>query len=600
MKIDLGKNAQLDLKRLVTSRLLVQANSGGGKSWALRRILEQTHGHVQQIVIDPEDEFYTLREKHDYILIRHDGGDAIPEIRSAELLARRLLELGVSAIIDLYELSPRDRREWVKRFLNALTNSPKVLWHPLLLVLDEAHEFCPEQGRGGKKDDSKTGCAEAVILFMSKGRKRGFCGILATQRISKLNKDAAAEANNKLIGRAVIDVDRKRAAEELGFTTKEDVLSLRLLDPGTFFAFGPALFDDVTKIKTGAVHTTHPEAGDVIAPVAPPKSKVKSILAKLADLPKEADQERATVADLQLQVRTLRAELDRAEKAQPKATVEIQRKEILVVTEAQLRKAEKLFDRIANLRASEIKRTDELVGKLSIMLSELSAAIAKANGPHADGIQGNFTQETAPPGIDQVKSAPKISRPEPPKVARPGVAADVVSSSADSFHGSGEIDLPPRRQRLLNALLFFEQLGQTSAARSHVSFFCEVSPTSSTFEKDLSALRSAGLLDYPSSGFIALTDAGRAEASIPIRISLREFQEKVCRLLPPRREKIARALIANYPQALSREDLAANVGSSETSSTFEKDLSAMRSAGLLDYPGKNLVVATDSMFPNLP
>lgn len=41
------------------TRLLVQANSGGGKSWALWRFLEQTHGQVQHHVIDPEGEFAT-------------------------------------------------------------------------------------------------------------------------------------------------------------------------------------------------------------------------------------------------------------------------------------------------------------------------------------------------------------------------------------------------------------------------------------------------------------------------------------------------------------------------------------------------------------
>lgn len=67
-KIALGEGLTLDLEALIPSRLLVQANSGGGKSWAIRRLLEQTHGHVQQIVLDPEGEFSSLREKHDYIL----------------------------------------------------------------------------------------------------------------------------------------------------------------------------------------------------------------------------------------------------------------------------------------------------------------------------------------------------------------------------------------------------------------------------------------------------------------------------------------------------------------------------------------------------
>ena len=70
----LGPGLDVDVAQLVKSRLLVQANSGGGKSWTLRRLFEQTFGLVQHIIIDPEGEFYTLREKHDYALFGKGGG----------------------------------------------------------------------------------------------------------------------------------------------------------------------------------------------------------------------------------------------------------------------------------------------------------------------------------------------------------------------------------------------------------------------------------------------------------------------------------------------------------------------------------------------
>ncbi len=47
----------IDLQKLLETRLLVQAQSGGGKSWCLRRLLEQTAPHVQQLVLDPEGEY---------------------------------------------------------------------------------------------------------------------------------------------------------------------------------------------------------------------------------------------------------------------------------------------------------------------------------------------------------------------------------------------------------------------------------------------------------------------------------------------------------------------------------------------------------------
>src|SRR5438094_10539198 len=102
-KLPLSDHANIDLPTLIDTRLLVQANSGGGKSWLLRRLLEQSQGKVQQIVIDLEGEFATLREKYDYVLAGKDG-DTPAEPRSAYLLAKRLLELNVSTIIDMYEL----------------------------------------------------------------------------------------------------------------------------------------------------------------------------------------------------------------------------------------------------------------------------------------------------------------------------------------------------------------------------------------------------------------------------------------------------------------------------------------------------------------
>src|SRR5947207_1802430 len=75
---------------------------------------------------------------------------------------------------------------------------------------------------------------EAVIDLMSQGRKRSYCGILATQRLSKLHKDAEAETNNVLIGRTWLDLDQKRAGSLLGMERK-DQLQLRDLKSGEFF-----------------------------------------------------------------------------------------------------------------------------------------------------------------------------------------------------------------------------------------------------------------------------------------------------------------------------------------------------------------------------
>src|SRR3990167_8298165 len=267
--IKINSGTSLNLDELIVSKLLVQANSGGGKSWLLRRILEQSHGKVQQIILDSEGEFGTLRERFDYILAGKEG-DTPADPRNAAFLAKWLLEQRVSCIIDLYELHPQERKHFVRIFLESLVNAPKALWHPVLVVLDEAHIFAPEKGQSEALD--------AVIGLAALGRKREFCAVLATQRISKLHKDVAAECNNKLVGRTGLDIDMKRASDDLGFTSKEQYYSLRTLQPGEFFAYGPALFNEVRKVTVGEVQTTHKRTGKSSLVVAPPSDKMKEAL----------------------------------------------------------------------------------------------------------------------------------------------------------------------------------------------------------------------------------------------------------------------------------------------------------------------------------
>lgn len=347
--IDTQKAINIDLKKLLSTRLLIQANSGGGKSWLIRKLLEQSHGKVQQIVIDLEGEFSTLREKYDYLLVGREG--EIPaNIKTAALLSKKILELNVSTIIDLSELKHHERIIYVKRFIDSLMEAPKKLWHPCLVVVDEAHQFCPQS--------TKSESASSVIDLMTRGRKRGFCGAIATQRISKLHKDACAEANNRLIGRTGLDVDRKRASEELGFTSKQDERSLRHLDAGQFYAFGPAISQDIIKIKVGTVKTSHPEPGIISEPSPTPKN-IQKILKSVIDLPKEAEEELRSNEDMKRKIMELKRQIRILD--HQKTTPQIDEKAINAATE----KGYKEGAKIAKLGIMDL--TKKLNAKLAIL-----------------------------------------------------------------------------------------------------------------------------------------------------------------------------------------------------------------------------------------
>ena len=144
----------VDTDHLITSRLLIQGSSGAGKGWAIRTLLEQTHGRVQQIVLDKEGEFSTLRERFDYILAGAEG-DVPATPRTARVLCRHLMDLGASAVHR--PLRPVTERRPPEAFVRLtswteLMSLPKEFWRPLLVVIDEAHFY--RAGRSAERGGS--------------------------------------------------------------------------------------------------------------------------------------------------------------------------------------------------------------------------------------------------------------------------------------------------------------------------------------------------------------------------------------------------------------------------------------------------------------
>jgi len=79
-----GQQAKLDIEELLATRLLVQGNSGSGKSHLLRRLLEQSAQWVQQVIIDPEGDFVTLSDKFGHVVVDGERTEAnLPALPTA-------------------------------------------------------------------------------------------------------------------------------------------------------------------------------------------------------------------------------------------------------------------------------------------------------------------------------------------------------------------------------------------------------------------------------------------------------------------------------------------------------------------------------------
>ncbi|MFA6967523.1 helicase HerA domain-containing protein [Bosea sp. (in: a-proteobacteria)] len=239
-----GEPALLDLAELLATRLLVQGNSGSGKSHLLRRLLEQSAPLVQQAVIDPEGDFVSLADQFGHVVVDAQCGEA-----ELQRVALRVRQHRVSVVLNLENLEADEQLRAVAAFLGGLFDVDRSLWFPMLIVVDEAQLFAPVMA-GEASDEARRLSLGAMTNLMCRGRKRGLAGVIATQRLAKLAKNVAAEASNFLMGRTFLDIDMARAADLLGMDRKQAEM-FRDLERGQFVALGPALSKRPLPLRIG-------------------------------------------------------------------------------------------------------------------------------------------------------------------------------------------------------------------------------------------------------------------------------------------------------------------------------------------------------------
>ena len=292
MLIDLGLTDQkaaatIDLQELLATRLLVQGNSGSGKSHLLRRLLEQSAPHVQQAIIDPEGDFVSLAAVFGHVVI-----DASEHSEAGMRgVGARVRQHRISVILNLEHLNVDQQMRQAAAFLGGLFDVAREYWFPVLVVVDEAQMFAPAVG-GDVSDDARKVSLDAMTNLMCRGRKRGLAGVIATQRLAKLAKNVAAEASNFLMGRTFLDIDMTRAADLLGIERRQAEV-FRDLDRGFFYGLGPAVSRRPLRMRIGNVQTgtlasgtslmplpdlDHGEAKDLLfaAPSPPPPPSVRA------------------------------------------------------------------------------------------------------------------------------------------------------------------------------------------------------------------------------------------------------------------------------------------------------------------------------------
>ena len=571
----------------VTETFAVLAKRGAGKTYTGAVMAEEMLDARQQIVVvDPLDVWFGLRSSADghgdgypIHVFGGDHADVPLEAGAGELVADFAIDHGISLILSLKGFRRGEARRFMLAFLERLYRRNR---EPLHLFVDEADLFAPQRVTGGPEVAQLQAAMEDVVR---RGRANGIGVTLITQRSAVLSKDVLTQAEVLIALRTTHPRDREAIREWVKVHGDPDRLAeleseLAALPIGDAYIWSPGWLDVFRRVRIRERRTfdssATPKPGERrrepkrLAPV-----DLEALRGRMA-----ATIERAKADDpreLRRQIAGLEREL--AKRLKEVETV-VERVEVPVIPDVQLQLLEEMAKTLRDVVAA--------AGAVADQVSEATRTVRAAEG-RADGRTDGRAARTPAPRAPRDRPAPRRDR-EAPRRPAPREDGEVRDAAAS--------DLSRSQQRILDALAWFEALEIEAPSRVALAFIAGTRPTSGGFKNNLGALRSAGLVDYPQSNHVELTDGGRALAVPPAIAPTDEaLQDAVLERVTGSQASILRTLIDAYPDSLSREELAEAVRVPVTSGGFKNNLGALRTLELIDYPGPGYVVALPVLFP---
>lgn len=576
----------------LSNHIAVLGKTGSGKTYAAKGIAERLLGMKRQVcVLDPTGAWWGLRlgangkaAGYDVVLLGGKHGDIPLSPLSGAAVARLVTQQHASVVLDTSGMTVGEYTQWFIDFAGTLYTTIR---EPLHLIIDEAHYFMPQSRtldvQGGKM-------LHAGNRLMSGGRVLGIRGVMITQRPAKLHKDSLTCADTLIAMRMLAPQDRDAVKDWVDgcgdpAQGKEVIASLAQLERGEGWVWFPP--SPPRRVKFPAIATYDSSATPKHGAKAAPKVaeiRLDEVRAAMADAVKEAEANdpkrlKAEVARLTREMQALAAKKTApvaAMKGPDKAAIE---KMVRVAVAAERAHLSKLAGGMLSRRAAE----------LAILVRAINGDIAF------------FAGKTLLKRPITLPAVPIVAAAHPVPVAREAKASLGLAPDAQAGAQSEPSDragLAGPERRILDAIAEINSIGVDRPLRTQVALFARYSPTSTSFTNPLGALRSKGLITYPDSDAVLLTEQGRRIASsAEAPTSLADLHGRVLGILDGPRQRILRPLLAAYPDALSREKSAEAAAYSHTSTSYTNPLGSLRSLGLVDYPNSAEVVATAVLFP---
>lgn len=551
----------------VTQTFACIARRGHGKTYAAQKLAEEMLAAGDQIVaIDPVGVWYALRlagaggAGFDIPVFGGEHGDLPLSPDAGKLIAQVLVERGCSAVLDVSGMRKGERTRFLTDLGEELVHRKKVQRSPMHIFLEEAQTVVPQRPMPGQ--ERLIGAWQDMVLI---GRNFGVGITLISQRPQLLHKDVLNQTECLLVGQLTGPQERKTIEGwivEQGLDLKALVAELPSLPRGTMWVWSPQWLGITVKVKIGAKRTFDgsrtPDATTRTAAPAPlDPEEVSQLREQLHDLVEEAEQNNPIA--LRRRIAELEAEL--AEEATaPEPVVEV-------------REVPMIAPELVEYFRSAVQ-----------LVADNAAAIVRA-------IEGMPQPERVPLPVRAPLPPITIPHQEPVQMPAPSKRQPGVTSAVPDGVSGPQV-------RLLTALRWHQGTDQQYCPKVLLAFLAGVSPKSSAFGNNLGALRTRGLIDYPASGMVALTEAGEgvAGAHPKKRLTTAALQAVVLASMTAPQRRILEHLIRVHPRAIDRAALADLAGASAKSSAYGNNLGALRSLGFLDYTADRRVIASGLLF----
>lgn len=544
----------------ITESSAILAKKGAGKTNAAIVLLEEVYAAGAPVVtIDPKGDHWGVRAGADgkskgglpFVVLGGLHADVPLEPTAGAYIADLIRGRRLNAVLDVSEFTIGERARFLTAFADRLYRFDSR--EPMLLILEEAHEYIPQRVMG---DEARmVGAFERLVKL---GRHKGIGVVMVTQRSASLNKNVLTQADNLFVLRTTAPQDKAQVKAWLDSNAD------------------PALVGELGSLKTGECILVQPERGEPLRFQFRMRHTYDAgATPKVGESPRPP----ATLADVDLaEVAAAMAEtIEKAKADDPK----VLRSEI-----------SKLKGELAKRPVEEVVREVEKVVEVPALTDEEHALLVEVGEllqgltkllPGALAVRERAAAATAPAAPSKAVSRPVAVAPAPPRIARPSTPPPATSDE--------EVRLGKAERAILAGLA-------THGAMPHkrLALIAGYSAQSSGFKNPLATLRRVGYAQG-GGGRIEITEAGVAALGdfepLPSGPALIDYWMRSPQFGKAERA-ILEALIDAWPSPLTHVELAERAGYEPTSSGFKNPLAKLRRLEVA-HGGGSAIVADDTL-----